>query len=79
MPRWLRVILTLLAAVLGGWAGLMTLGGGAAGFAWIFLFGDDPWPTWGEWLILAFAIIGAAGGAVILGLAGWRATGNKWD
>lgn len=79
MSRWLRILLTLLAAAFGGWAGLMMLGGGAAGVAWIFLFGDDPWPQWGEWLILVFALVGMAGGAALLGLAAWRATGNKWD
>lgn len=79
MPRWVRIILTLLAAGFGGWAGLMTLGGGAAGFAWIFLFGDDPWPKWGEWLIVAIALAGGLAGAGLLGLAAWRATGNKWD
>lgn len=79
MARWLRVLLTLLAAGLGGWGGLMTVGGAAAGIGWIFLFGDDPWPRWGEWMIVACAIAGMIGGAALLGLAAWRATGNKWD
>ncbi|WP_037502479.1 hypothetical protein [Sphingomonas jaspsi] len=79
MPRWLRILLTALAAGIGGWAGLITFGGGAAGVAWLFLFGDDPWPQWGEWLILAVAFAGAVAGAAGLGLAAWRATGNKWD
>lgn len=77
MPRWLRTMLTVVAAVVGGWAGMVTVGGGAAGIAWIFLFGDDPWPKWGEALIVAAAAIGAIGGAVMLGLAAWRASGNN--
>ena len=44
-----RVIAALLAIVGGGAAalGVMMLGTGMlAGFLWIFVFGDDPWPGW---------------------------------
>jgi hypothetical protein len=54
----------------------MTIGGGAAGIAWIFLFGDDPWPRWSEIVIPLVALAGAVGGAAVLGVAAWRATGN---
>lgn len=79
MPRWARVLLTTLAAGFGGWAGLVTVGGGAAGIAWIFLFGDDPWPPWSQWLIMGVALVGMLAGAAGLGLAAWRASGNKRD
>lgn len=79
MPRWLRILLTGLAAIFGGYAGLMTIGGTAAGIAWLFLFGDNVWPKWSEPAIVGVAALGAIGGAVLLGLAAWRATGNKWD
>ncbi len=78
MPRWLRIVLAAAAAGIGGWVGLLTVGGGAAGVAWIFLFGDDPWPKWGEALIVILAAAGAVGGAVMGGLAAWRSTdGNR--
>ena len=77
MPRGLRLVLTFFAAAIGGWAGLMMVGGGAAGVAWIFVFGDDPWPRWGEAAIVIFACVGMIGGAVMLGRAAWRATGNQ--
>lgn len=76
MPRRARILLTILAAIIGCWAGLMTIGGGAAGIAWIFLFGDDPWPRWSEIVIPLVALAGAVGGAAVLGVAAWRATGN---
>jgi len=44
-----RVIAALLAIIGGGAAalGAMMLGTGMlAGFLWIFVFGDDPWPGW---------------------------------
>ena len=77
MPRWARIVLTVIAAVIGGWAGLIVVGGGAAGIAWIFLFGDDPWPRWSEIAIPLVALAGAVGrSGDALGLAAWRATGK---
>lgn len=62
--------------LLFGLAGATYAGGLAAGFAWLFLFGDDTWPAWAEYLILAVAVaIGIAifVGCVALGrLAGRR-------
>lgn len=79
MPRWVRIILTGIAAAFGGYAGLMTFGGTAAGVAWLFLFGDNVWPKWSEPAILIIALVGTVVGVVALGLAAWRATGNKRD
>ena len=76
MSRWTRIVLTALAAMIGGYVGMIVVGGGAAGFAWIFLFGDDPWPRWSEIVIPLVALVGAAAGAWILGLAVWRTTGK---
>lgn len=41
----------LWGVVLGVGAGLLAVAI-AAGVAWLFLFGDDPWPWWAEWAIL---------------------------
>ena len=63
MARWVRIVLTVLAAMIGGYAGLIAIGGGAAGIAWIFLFGDDPWPRWSEIVIPLVALAGSLAGA----------------
>lgn len=76
MPRWLRIVLTILAALVGGYVGLIVVGGGAAGIAWLYLFGDDPWPRWSEIAIPLVALAGSVAGAVALGLATWRSTGK---
>ena len=76
MPRWVRILVTIAAAGVGGYAGLVVVGGGAAGIAWLFLFGDDPWPRWSEIAIPLVALAGIVAGAAMLGLAAWRATGN---
>jgi hypothetical protein len=77
MSRWARIVLTGLAAIIGGWSGLIVIGGGAAGMAWIFLFGDDPWPRWSEIAVPLVALAGSLAGAWALGLAAWRSTGRS--
>ena len=79
MSRWARILLTALAAMIGGWGGMIAIGGGAAGIAWIFLFGDDAWPRWSEIAIPLVALAGAIAGANILGRAVWRSTSQGQD
>lgn len=61
-----------------GVAGGIYAGGFAAGVAWLFLFGDDTWPSWGESAILGVAV--AAGLAIFGGCIalGW-ATGRNYQ
>ena len=72
----MRIVLTILAALIGGYAGLIVVGGGAAGIAWLYLFGDNPWPRWSEIVIPLVALAGAIAGAALFGLAAWRSTGK---
>jgi len=74
MPRWARIALTVIAALIGGWMGAIAVGGGAAGIAWLFLFGDDPWPRWSEIVIPLVALFGGLVGAWMFGAATWRTT-----
>jgi len=63
--------------VLGITGGLYA-GGLAAGVAWLFLFGDDSWPDWGESAILGVAMaagLAIFGGCIALG----RATGQHYE
>jgi hypothetical protein len=59
----MRLPLAIVVAFVGGIAIFIGLFAASAGFAWIFVFGDNPWPSWsGVVLILipaAGAIIGA--------------------
>jgi len=76
MARWLRILLTAIASAIGAYVGLLAIGGGAAGFAWIFLFGDDPWPRWSEIVIPVVALAGAIAGGILLGRSVWYSTGK---
>ena len=72
MPRWARILLTIVAAGIGVYGGLIVVGGGATGIAWLFLFGDDPWPNWSGIVIPLVGLVGAVFGAISFGLAAWR-------
>jgi hypothetical protein len=74
MSRWLRYLLALLAGGLSFIAGLIGCGAFAAGIGWIFLFGDDPWPSWSDVLIVGMALMGGVGAGTVTGLAAWRIT-----
>jgi membrane protein YdbS with pleckstrin-like domain len=74
MAPWLRYLLTLMASGLGFMAGLIGCGAFAAGIGWIFLFGDDPWPSWSDAAIIAAALIGGVVVGAAVGLASWRMT-----
>ena len=76
MARWLRTALTVAATLVGAYVGLLVVGGGAAGLAWLYLFGDGPWPKWSEIAIPLVALTGSVAGAVAFGLAAWRSTGK---
>ncbi|HVF38190.1 MAG TPA: hypothetical protein VNA29_09655 [Sphingomicrobium sp.] len=79
MPRSLRLLLSAIAGFVAAWVALLGIVGAAAGVAWIFLFGDEPWPRWGEWLILGLGIIGAIAVGIVIGLAAGRAMARGWQ
>jgi len=70
--RWLAL---LLAVVAGGFGAFCVVAAGTAalaGFLWIYVFGDDPWPDWAmRSLNLAIPVIGLVLWAVFA-LVLWR-------
>lgn len=66
------------------WALLLGIGAGlfatavAAGVAWIYLFGDSPWPDWTNWAIPGVgAVIGLATFAALMVVT--RIVANRYD
>jgi len=45
-----------------------------AGVAWIFIFGDDPWPEWSNEAIMTIALICAVFVGISTGWSIWRST-----
>ena len=46
MNRWLAAVLALIAGALAAFAAAIAFTAVAGGFLWIYVFGDNPWPSW---------------------------------
>ena len=46
MSRWLRLFLAVAIGAVIAAPVAIGVGAGLAGMLWIFVFGDNPWPTW---------------------------------
>ena len=62
----MRTLIAILAAIIGGIAMFIGLFAACAGFAWIFVFGDNPWPSWSSAVLILIPAAGAMIGAIIL-------------
>lgn len=58
----MRILLAIIAAAIAAIVAFMALFAACAGFAWIFVFGDNPWPSWSG---VALIVPPAAGALVI--------------
>lgn len=68
MNRWLALAIAIIGGAIAGYAVLIAVGGAVAGFLWLYVFGDDPWPAWSDY-VLGAAII--AGGLAAWAYCGW--------
>ena len=70
----MRRLIALIAAAAVGIAAFLGFAAGMAGVAWIFLFGDDPWPWWSSAVIFVPAAIIALATALSLyrSIMAWR-------
>jgi len=70
----MRRLLALLSAAAFAVAAFIGLSAGMAGVAWIFLFGDDPWPWWSSAVIFVPAALVALVTAASLyrSIMSWR-------
>lgn len=55
-----RKIAAIIAGVAFGIAAFLGLFAVCAGVAWLYLFGDDPWPEW-SWVVLVLPPLLGAG------------------
>jgi hypothetical protein len=46
--RWAILLLALIGGAAGALGIMMGFTAALMGFLWIFVFGDDPWPSWVE-------------------------------
>jgi hypothetical protein len=64
----MRLLLAIVAAAVAAIVAFVTLFAACAGMAWIFLFGDNPWPSWSG----AALIVPPAAGALFVGYLVFR-------
>ena len=62
----MRILIAIAAATIGGIAMFIGLFAACAGFAWIFVFGDNPWPSWSGAALILIPAAGALIGALSL-------------
>ena len=58
MSRWLALLFSIVGGALLGYALLLAVGGGLLGFLWLFVFGDDPWPAWSDYVLGTAIVVG---------------------
>lgn len=62
MNRWLLLLLAVVGGAIAAYLAVLAVGGGILGFLWLYVFGDDTWPTWWEPIfvvllgLMAFAV-----------------------
>jgi hypothetical protein len=60
----MRLFIAIVAAIVVWVAMFVGLVAGCAGVAWIFVFGDNPWPAWSGTVLMLIPAAGALLGAV---------------
>ena len=68
MNRWLALAISIIGGAILGYALLLIVGGGILGLLWLYVFGDDPWPKWSDYVLGAAIVIG--------GLVAWAWCGR---
>ena len=58
MNRWRALLIAIVGGAVLGYALLLVVAGGILGVLWLYVFGDDPWPAWTDYVL---------GGAIIVG------------
>ena len=72
MNRWLALLLSIIGGAIIAYFLVLAIGGAVLGFLWLYVFGDDPWPAWSNYVIGTAIVIG--------GLFAWVAASRVvWD
>ena len=58
MSRWLALLLSILGGAIIAYCLLLAVGGAVLGFLWLYVFGDDPWPAWSNYVLGTAIVLG---------------------
>ena len=45
MNRWMALLIAVVGGAVGAYFAALFLGGALIGVMWLYVFGDDPWPS----------------------------------
>ena len=77
MSQWVALLLAIVGGAIAAYTTILLVAGGLLGVGWLWVFGDDPWPRWSEWAIMALGLGGSLLAGLLAGLAVWRSSGDK--
>jgi hypothetical protein len=61
--RWLALLISIIGGAVIAYAMLLAIGGAVLGILWLYVFGDDPWPEWSNYVLGTAIVVG--------GIAAW--------
>ena len=73
MNRWLVLLIAVIGGAILGYFLLLLVAGGVLGVLWLYVFGDDPWPAWSDYVLGAAIIFGGLASWIFCSRMIWRA------
>ncbi|HVH38264.1 MAG TPA: hypothetical protein VM757_06725 [Sphingomicrobium sp.] len=58
MNRWLGLAISVIGGAVIAYAMLLVVGGAVLGIFWLYVFGDDPWPEWSNYVLGTAIVLG---------------------
>jgi hypothetical protein len=46
VSRWVALLLAVVGGAIAAYTTILLVAGGLLGVGWLWVFGDDPWPSW---------------------------------
>ena len=68
MSRWVALLLAIVGGAIAAYTTIVLVAGGLLGVGWLWVFGDDPWPSWAMTGLHRLIPIG---GLILWALFGW--------
>ena len=68
MSRWVALLLAIVGGAMAAYTTIVLVAGGLLGVGWLWVFGDDPWPSWA---MTGLHLLIPIGGLVLWVLFGW--------
>lgn len=72
MNRWLALLISIVGGAVIAYAMLLVIGGAVLGVLWLYVFGDDPWPEWSNYVLGTAIVVGGAAAWIFGALTIWK-------